>query len=109
MSTLNKVTKKCAVCGKEHTYVEVVSTMTSGHMDLDTRPPQMKRATLEYEIQFCDNCHYANDDIEVHTNNANIKDNFFIFINPLYKYDRLFFQRMQHLMNMVVILQPYQH
>lgn len=64
MSTLNKVTKKCAICGKEHTYIEVVSTMTSGYMDLDTRPPRMKRATLEYEIQFCNNCHYANDDIE---------------------------------------------
>ena len=63
MSTLNNVRKKCAICGREHQYIEVGSTMASGYMDLDTRPPQMKRDNLKYEIQFCDNCFYSNSDI----------------------------------------------
>lgn len=64
MSTFSKLVKKCAICGKEHEFIVVNSTTTMGAMDLDTRPPQMKRSTLPHEIQYCDKCHYANDDIE---------------------------------------------
>ena len=64
MPGLYKVKKKCAVCGHEQNFVEVASTNTfGGYMDLDTRPPQMKRATLVYEIQLCNKCSYSNSDI----------------------------------------------
>ena len=64
MSTFFKANRKCAICGKEHTFTVVGSTNAMGYMDLDTRPPEMKRSTLPYEIQLCDDCFYANYDIE---------------------------------------------
>ena len=48
MSKLHKVLKKCALCGKEHYFVEAESAIASGYMDLDTRPPRMKRDQLKY-------------------------------------------------------------
>ena len=63
MSTYKMVKTKCAICGKEHSFPVVISTSAIGFMDLDTRPPQMKRENLRYEIQMCDHCFYANDDI----------------------------------------------
>ena len=63
MSSLIQITKKCAVCGCEHTFTIVKSTNSLGHMDLDIRPAGMKRSTLLYEIQYCEHCHYANSDI----------------------------------------------
>lgn len=63
MSSFIKVTKKCAVCGKEQVVAVVKSTNAIGYMDLDTRPPQDKRGVLPYEIQFCSNCGYANEDL----------------------------------------------
>ena len=64
MSNLMPSKKICAVCGKEHIFTVVVSTSSFGSMDLDTRPPKMKRDTLKYEIQICDQCLYSNSDIE---------------------------------------------
>ena len=64
MSRLIQVKKKCAVCGAESTFTEVLSTNASGPMDLDTRPPQMQRSCLPYEIQMCGVCGYANGDVE---------------------------------------------
>ncbi len=63
MSTFINVTKECAICGKQHSYTELASTYSNGTIDLDTRPCGMKRDTLSYEIQYCDNCYYANSDI----------------------------------------------
>lgn len=63
MSSLIRITKKCAVCGCEHTFTVVKSTNSFGHMDLDTRPAGMERSILPYEIQYCEHCHYANSDI----------------------------------------------
>jgi len=64
MSNLFETKKKCAVCGHEQVYMEVKSTNTfGGHIDLDTRPPEMKRSALIYEIQLCDKCSYSNGDI----------------------------------------------
>lgn len=64
MSTLNTVMKKCAICGSEIECKEIMSTSAFGSMDLDTRPPQMKRSLLPVEIQYCPNCHYSNYRIE---------------------------------------------
>ena len=63
MSSLIQITKKCAVCGHEHTFTVVKSTNSFGYMDIDTRPAGMKRSVLPYEIQYCEQCHYANSDI----------------------------------------------
>ena len=64
MSRIISSKRTCAVCGKEHVFNVVISTSSFGSMDLDTRPPRMKRDTLKYEIQMCDHCLYSNSDIE---------------------------------------------
>lgn len=40
-----------------------MSTSSFGPMDLDTRPPMMARSTLIHQIQYCENCHYSNNNI----------------------------------------------
>ncbi len=63
MTTFRDETVKCAVCGKKHKIRKIFSTNSFGGCDLDTRPPEMKRSTLIYEINFCDKCFYANYDL----------------------------------------------
>lgn len=65
MSTFMKTIKKCAICGSEVEVTVVTSTNSMGFMDLDTRPPQMRRGTLQYDVQRCPHCHYANVDLSV--------------------------------------------
>lgn len=64
MSRFKKITKKCAVCGREQEFTVLMSSNSHGCMDLDTRPPQMMRSTLPYQIEICKSCYYANTDIE---------------------------------------------
>lgn len=64
MSSIVTSKKTCVICGREHLFNEVISTNAMGYMDLDTRPPMMKRDTLRYEIQLCEKCFYSNRDIE---------------------------------------------
>ena len=64
MSQFVNVSKKCAVCGKEYSFTEILSTNSFGYCDLDTRPPGMERSCLRAMIHRCPNCQYANYDIE---------------------------------------------
>jgi uncharacterized protein (DUF2225 family) len=63
MTRLAPVTATCAICGREHKFTVMLSTNSFGPADLDRRPPMMKRYTLQYEIQLCQGCFYANSDI----------------------------------------------
>lgn len=65
MSTLVRLHQKCILCGYESDFTAVNSTNAFGTMDLDTRPAEMKRSLLKYEIQECPHCHYANIDITI--------------------------------------------
>lgn len=60
MATRAKIKTKCAVCGRESEQSVLMSTNAIGSMDLDTRPPEMQRSVLIYEIQECPHCHYCN-------------------------------------------------
>ncbi len=64
MSTFGKEIKECAICGKKHESMVIMSTNSFGSSDLDTRPPQMIRSTLPYQIELCDECGYANLSID---------------------------------------------
>ncbi len=64
MTRLLPVKKTCAICGREQELNVMLSTNSFGSMDLDTRPPMMRRYTLQYEIGMCDGCFYASSDIE---------------------------------------------
>ncbi|MBS7251264.1 MAG: hypothetical protein KIH08_11870 [Candidatus Freyarchaeota archaeon] len=63
MTQLEEVEKKCILCGKESKQIVVISTNTVGSPDLDTRPPEMKRSTLPYWIEFCPECGFCAPDI----------------------------------------------
>ena len=53
----NKIT--CAVCGNESEHYVLLSTNTFGYCDLDLRPPQMKRDTMDMWVQECPVCRYV--------------------------------------------------
>lgn len=55
----------CAVCGLESQQTILGSTYESGYMDMDTRPPEMKRSTMDTWVQKCPRCGYCTDDLSV--------------------------------------------
>ena len=64
MSQLIEIKRKCAMCSHETEYTVILSMFTRGYSDLDMRPAIMPGFFLEYQIQRCPNCNYANFDIE---------------------------------------------
>jgi hypothetical protein len=63
MTTLEEATKECAICGNESTHKEIISTKALGSSDLDARPPEPERSTIDYWIQRCPQCGYCAPDI----------------------------------------------
>lgn len=64
MTTVFPAKVRCSVCGTENDMMVVASTNTfGGTMDLDTRPPEMKRSTMDYWVQECRTCGYAATDL----------------------------------------------
>ncbi len=53
----------CAVCGTKNSISGLMSTNAMGPSDLDTRPPEMERSTMEYWVQCCGKCGYCADDL----------------------------------------------
>lgn len=73
MTTIEQVEKKCAICGEKSFYFVLGSTNSFGSPDLDTRPAEMARSTMEMWIQTCPACGYCNPDIsETTRKNAEI-------------------------------------
>ena len=67
MTTLRKEIRRCINCGCETEFTLVSSTNSFGPCDLDFRPAPMERETIEYHVQRCPNCNYANSNISVET------------------------------------------
>ncbi|GAB4176096.1 MAG: hypothetical protein Kow00108_11420 [Calditrichia bacterium] len=63
MTTSIKISKKCSVCDKTSEHEELTSTNSFGSPDLDLRPPEMKRSTMNLWIQCCPHCGYCAPDI----------------------------------------------
>jgi len=63
MTTLREETKECAVCGNKSIHVEIISTKALGASDLDARPPEPERSTIQNWIQRCPTCGYCAPDI----------------------------------------------
>jgi hypothetical protein len=59
MTTLSHDSVKCSVCGKNSKHAVLASTNAFGSMDLDTRPPEMRRSTMFYWIMECPHCGYV--------------------------------------------------
>jgi hypothetical protein len=63
MTTFYKENAVCAVCGSEKEYEGIASTNMFGSLDLDTRPPEMKRSTIFAWVQRCPQCGYCAVDV----------------------------------------------
>lgn len=70
MTTRDFHEKVCALCGKASRQEIIYSTNSFGSMDLDTRPPEMKRSTIDTDIQRCPHCGYCSPDISTLKENA---------------------------------------
>jgi hypothetical protein len=64
MTTMFERQLKCGVCGATSRVTRIGSTNAFGSRDLDTRPPEMMRSTLQYRVQKCPSCGYCSPDIE---------------------------------------------
>ena len=67
MTTISEAGVTCSVCGTISKHRKISSTNEFGHMDLDTRPPEMRRSTMEYWVQECPMCGYVSGDLEEKT------------------------------------------
>jgi hypothetical protein len=63
MTTVFEKNVACAVCGEEQTVQVMGSTNALGSMDLDTRPPQMRRSSMWLWLQECSSCGYVASDL----------------------------------------------
>lgn len=63
MTVLKQVIRKCAVCGRYSEQTIVQSPRIFGSRDLDTRPPESIRSTMEFWAQECPYCGYVADDL----------------------------------------------
>ncbi|GAG60973.1 unnamed protein product [marine sediment metagenome] len=59
----------CAICKNKSTYEMTSSFNAFGSCDLDTRPPEMQRSTMQYWTQRCPDCGYCAIDISVSEEN----------------------------------------
>nr|MDO8080292.1 hypothetical protein [Candidatus Freyarchaeota archaeon] len=63
MTKFSEVEKKCALCREESTQRIFTSTNAFGSLDLDMRPPEMERSTINLWIETCPSCGYCVSDI----------------------------------------------
>lgn len=63
MTTFQRVMATCAVCGQVSEHEGLTSTNAFGSMDLDSRPPEMERSTIDMRIMRCPGCGYCVQDI----------------------------------------------
>ena len=63
MTTIYPEEVVCFLCGASSRQYMVGSSNTMGAPDLDTRPAEMMRSTIEYQIQSCPDCGYSAPDL----------------------------------------------
>ncbi len=59
MTTMKPRFFKCAVCGAEEMFYMLTSTNQFGSPDLDLRPAEMARSTMDQWVQECPSCGYV--------------------------------------------------
>ena len=63
MTTMIEKAVECSICGEKSNHTVIRSTNSFGSPDLDTRPPEMLRSTINYQIQRCPSCGYCSTDL----------------------------------------------
>ncbi len=81
MSMPMDIERTCAVCGKKSEQTVLASTNRFGASDLDLRPPEMERSTMDWWLEECPHCGYVANDLAQKTliTKEWIKDNRYIF------------------------------
>jgi hypothetical protein len=59
MTTIFQAEVSCGLCGCRQIVTEIGSTSSFGAMDLDTRPPEMRRSTMAYWVHECEECGFV--------------------------------------------------
>lgn len=62
MTTIMPIPVKCPVCENEFEIYVLGSTNAWGAPDLDLRPPEMQRSTMDKWVHECPNCGYVTSD-----------------------------------------------
>jgi hypothetical protein len=63
MSTIEEITVFCAACGRQSEQQRLTSFSTFSGADLDFRPAELLRSTMNYWIMACPHCGYVAEDI----------------------------------------------
>ena len=63
MTMIHEIEQKCSVCGHTSPQPMLASTNTMGYPDLDLRPAEMQRSTMNTWILECPHCGYAAHDL----------------------------------------------
>ena len=63
MTIIREFEEKCSVCGKSSPHPVLMSTNSMGYADLDLRPPEMQRSTMNTWIKECPHCGYVASDL----------------------------------------------
>ena len=71
MTTFLQEKLTCVICGSTSKHEMLGSTNTYGSPDLDLRPPEMHRSTMDYWVQECPFCGYVYSSIEKNVNKSN--------------------------------------
>jgi hypothetical protein len=61
---------RCIVCSAESEYTTIGSTNRDGYPDLDGRPPEMERSTIDARVQQCPACGYCARSVEAPNDKA---------------------------------------
>jgi hypothetical protein len=64
VTTIFQEEVNCGLCGHRQVMDEIGSTNSFGAMDLDTRPPEMRRSTMAYWVHECEECGYVAPELE---------------------------------------------
>ena len=59
MTQIHEIEEECSVCGENSEQLVLISTNSWGYPDLDLRPPEMQRSTMNVWIQECPHCGYV--------------------------------------------------
>jgi hypothetical protein len=70
MTTLYQKSVTCANCQHAQMVTGIASTNSFGSPDLDTRPPEMKRSTINTWVQSCESCGYCAESLEIENKKA---------------------------------------
>lgn len=63
MTTFFDMDITCCICGKTQKQQVLMSTNAFGSPDLDSRPPEMQRSTIDHWVQRCPSCGYCARDL----------------------------------------------